>query len=78
MAGEKSVRGGNLVRVGLESARLDIDGDELALILCIEMRVDVALVDLIASPGKLFFAVSRGRGSAHDTILRHCAPAVIL
>jgi len=33
------MRGGNLVRIGLESARFDIDGNKLAGILCGEVRL---------------------------------------
>src|SRR5947199_9039042 len=71
VAGEQPMRGGNLVGVGLEGTRLDIDGNELAGILCAETRSYLALIDLVAPPGELFLAVPRIGGGAHGIILRH-------
>jgi hypothetical protein len=52
VASEQAVRGGNLVGIYLESARLDIDGDKLTVILGAEKRLYLALIELIAAPGR--------------------------
>ena len=76
VASEQPMRSGNLVCIGLESACLDIDGDKFAGVLCAEMRLYLALIDLVAPPGELFLAIPRIRGCAHGTILRQRAPNV--
>lgn len=56
------MRSGNLVRIGLESACLYIDGNKLSSILCAEVRLYLALIDLVAPSGELFPAVPRNTG----------------
>jgi hypothetical protein len=57
--GEQAIRGGDLVSVHLVSAGLYIDDDELALVVRPEARDDISLVDLVSTPGELFFDVAR-------------------
>jgi len=80
VTGEEPVRGGDLVRIDFESTSLNVDGNELTAIFLGEPRLDHTLIDLVAAPGKLFFAVSRVRRGAHGLILpqaiyRIAAPA---
>jgi hypothetical protein len=71
IAGEQSVRGDDLVRVALEGAGLNVDGHELAGILGTEARSDLALIDIVASSGKLLLGVPRG--NSHGAILHYWA-----
>jgi hypothetical protein len=61
--GEQAIRGGDLVSVHLVSTGLYVDDDELALVVRSEARDDFSFVDLVSTPGELFFAVAR---SDHD------------
>jgi hypothetical protein len=62
-AGKQAVRGGNFVPVYLVSTGLYVDDDELAFVVRRESGADVALVDPVATPGELLFAVA---GAYHD------------
>jgi hypothetical protein len=50
----------------LVCARLDIDGDELAVVFLAEERANFTLVDGIAATFKLLFAISRLWGVHRD------------
>lgn len=61
VAGQQAIRGGKLVRVHLEVARLDVNDDKLAQVVRPQAGTNGALVDLVATPGELLFAVARSR-----------------
>jgi hypothetical protein len=74
-SGEQAVRGGDLVPIYLVSAGLYVDDDELALVVRPELGVDIALVDIVAAPGKLLLAVA-GPNRGHDLLLSLLAESV--
>ena len=59
IASKQAVRGSNFVPVYLISTGLYVDNDEPAFVVWPELRTNVALVDLVAAPGKFFLAVAR-------------------
>src|SRR5215212_6907759 len=69
-AGEQVIDGGALVPTQFERSRLDIDGGE-ALVFGVEPRTDLALVDLVATPGGLLTVIT-GLGYAHCLLHAHC------
>jgi hypothetical protein len=57
-ARKKAIRGGEFIGVHLIIPRLNIDNHELAFVALCNVRVHVALVNLIAAPGELVFAIA--------------------
>src|SRR5438132_8963319 len=56
--------------INLVNASLDVDGDKLTVVLGLEMREDIVLVNGVAATGELFFAIpALGRGHKHPPIL---------
>lgn len=73
MTGKETVRSRNLIPVRLIVPGFDVDQDELAFILWAEMRQNLALVDLVASPCDLFPTVARyhSSGARFQELLYH-------
>ena len=77
-ASEKSVRTSHLVRVQLVIPGFDVDQDELAIVLSLHMRQDIAFVDLFAAPGELFVAIpGLPHCVSHIASIRHTHLALI-
>src|SRR5438309_1904296 len=66
-AGAQPVARPQFTRVDLVRARLDIDGNELALVPLLQMRTDVGFVNGVTAPGELLFAVPRS-GCGHGIL----------
>jgi hypothetical protein len=58
MAGEKPIRGHDLVLIDLIVGGFDVDERKLSLVRGSEARKHLALVDLISAPGNLLATVS--------------------
>src|SRR5262249_21682810 len=69
----KPLYGFYLIRIHFILACIDVDGRELARVLRLEVRADLALVKSIAAPGEFLFAVSRFARS-HTTYPPHQWP----
>jgi hypothetical protein len=54
----KAVMGDNLITIHLIVTGFNVDDYELAIVLVSNVRFDVSIVNLIAAPRKLFFAVA--------------------
>jgi hypothetical protein len=66
MTREQSIGSNELLSIELVITRFNIDDGELALVFGSDVRQDISVVDLISTPGELFFAISRCRG--HDQL----------
>src|ERR1039457_3741753 len=64
-AGAQLVACRQFVDINLIGPAFDIDGRKLALVLGLELGQDVILVDRVATPGELIFAVA-AFGSGHQ------------
>jgi len=72
VASSQTFAGDNLVPVDLEISAFDIDHHDLSLILGTYLREDVAVVDLVASPGEfLVTATGSPRSGSHVASIRH-------
>jgi hypothetical protein len=54
----KSSAGSYFTRINFKGSSVDIDRDYLTSIVCVELRSNLSLIDLIAMLGKFFFAIS--------------------
>src|SRR3954462_5047238 len=71
--GEESIRGRDLVTVDLVVSCFDVDEGIFSLIVSGEAWQHLALVDLVAAPGELLFAIPGSRGCrSHEFILLAC------
>ena len=64
-----------LILINLVDSALDVDGSKLALVVGLELRADIILVNGVAPPGELLFAVAAfGRGHEPSSVSSGACP----
>src|SRR5436309_4249213 len=71
--GEESIRGRDLVPIDLVVSGFDVDEGIFPLIFRAEAWQHLALIDLVAAPGELLFAIPRSKGCRSHVICPPCA-----